>query len=409
MFRTWYVPAAALGALLRTAGAAPADPAPSEWRYVVPLPGDPFDHPPLRALTLSDEKPPDVVESAAYRGTHRRYAQLRYGSPASVRVTVVIDEAGPGNVDLYVDARRKRRIEATDRVAGKDLVWRLPLDAAFVNGEDTEKVRRAIVFRYFPAGRTLAFAAAGYLEGTATVAGKPVRARRADGDGNGRFNDPCDRLWLDLDGDGHFDPASEQFLYAPLLTVGGERYAVRTDERGGQLSLEPLQGTGTVRLAAQPAGGPARVVDVSATLIGRDGSAVSLAGTAPQALVPAGDYRLSTVAVALDDPAGGPRWTFLFSDQGRRGSPRWHAVARDGTLTLDPVGALELRTGLDAGATVKSGEALEFQPRLYTGDGLLVVTCVRGTPASSAGEASYAEGVLAGREGRIGTARCGFL
>ncbi len=404
MFHPWYA-AAAVAALL----AAGADPAPPPWRYVVPPPGDPFEHPPLRALPLSDEKPPDVTENVAYRGKHRRYAQLRYGSPASVRVTVVVDEVGPGEVDLYVDARRKRRIEPADRVAGKDLVWRMPLDAAFVKGEDTEKVRRAVIFRYGTVGRTLAFAAAGYLEGTATVGGKPVRARRSDGDGNGSFTDPDDRLWLDLDGDGRFDPMSEQFLYAPVLTIGADRYAVRTDERAASLTLEPLHGTGTVRLAARPVNGKGRVRDVAATLIGRDGSAVSLGGPTARAVVPAGDYRVSAVTVVLDDPAGGPRWTFVFSDQGRRGPPRWHTVAKDDTLVLDPVGALELRTGLDGPAAVKSGGDLEFQPRLYTADGLLIVTCVRGTPASPAGEESYAEGELTSKAGRVGSARCGFM
>jgi hypothetical protein len=409
MSRTGFLAAVTLVALSAHCRVGAADPAPHDWHYVLPPAGDPFEHPPFRALALSDEKPPDVVEDVAYRGKHHRYAQLRFGSPSSVRVTVVVDEVGPGEVDLYVDARRKRRIAAADRVDGKDFVWRLPLDAAYVKGEQTEKVRRAAVFRYGQVGRTLAFAAAGYLEGTALVGGKAVRARRVDGDANGFFTDPQDRLWLDLDGDGRFEPMSEQFLYAPVLAVGGSRYAVRTDEHGSWLSLEPLHGTGTVRLAARPSDRKSRVREVSATLVGRDGSAVSLGGTTPAAVVPAGEYRLAAVAVALDDPAGGPRWTFIFSDQGRRGPPLWHSVAKDDTLILDPIGSLELRTGLGKVGTVKSGGDLEFQPQLFTEDGLLIVSCARGTPASPAGEESFAESVLAGKNNRVGSARSGFL
>jgi hypothetical protein len=409
MSQTRFLAAVTLVTLWALTRVGAADPAPHDWHYVLPPAGDPFEHPPPRALALSDEKPPDVVEDVAYRGKRRRYAQLRFGSPSSVRVTVVVDEVGPGEVDLYVDARRKRRIGAADRVAGKEFVWRLPLDAAFVKGEDTEKVRRAAVFRYGQVGRTLSFAAAGYLEGTALVGGKAVRARRVDGDGNGSFTDPQDRLWLDLDGDGRFDPTSEQFLYAPVLAVGGARYAVRTDERGSSLSLEALHGTGTVRLAARPSDRKSRVRDVTATLIGRDGSAVSLGGTAPAAVVPAGEYRLAAVTLALDDPAGGPRWTFIFSDQGRRGPPRWHSVAKDDALVIDPIGSLELRTGLGKAGTVKSGGDLEFQPQLFTGDGLLIVACVRGTPASPAGEESFADSVLAGATARVGSARSGFM
>ncbi len=46
--------------------------------------------------------------------------RLRYGSPSSVRVTIVLDEIGRGEADLYVDANRNRRIEWPDRVAGEN-------------------------------------------------------------------------------------------------------------------------------------------------------------------------------------------------------------------------------------------------------------------------------------------------
>jgi len=59
------------------------------WRFVAPPPGDPFEHPPWRAISLSPAKPEDVAEKAVYRGRRRRYAQLRYASPGSTRVTVV--------------------------------------------------------------------------------------------------------------------------------------------------------------------------------------------------------------------------------------------------------------------------------------------------------------------------------
>jgi hypothetical protein len=88
------------------------------WRFVLPAPGDPFEHPPFRAPVLSREKPEDVGEKVSYRGTSRRYAQLRFGNPGSIRVTVVLDEVGPGDIDLFVDANRDRKIDDRDRVAG---------------------------------------------------------------------------------------------------------------------------------------------------------------------------------------------------------------------------------------------------------------------------------------------------
>ena len=71
---------------------------------------------------LGREKPEDLIEKAAYRGdpARRRYAQVRFGSAGSIRVTVVLDEVGPGEADLYVDAERNRRIDDHDRVAAAD-------------------------------------------------------------------------------------------------------------------------------------------------------------------------------------------------------------------------------------------------------------------------------------------------
>lgn len=55
--------------------------APHGWRYVVPERGDPFEHPPWRAVGLSATRPADLVEKVVYRA-HPRYAHLRSGEGA---------------------------------------------------------------------------------------------------------------------------------------------------------------------------------------------------------------------------------------------------------------------------------------------------------------------------------------
>ena len=230
---------------------------------------------------------------------------------------------------------------------------------------------------------TFSFAAAGYLEGTVKAGGRQHAARRSDGDGNGFLTDLQDRLWIDLDDDGRWDPASEQFLYTTILALGAARYAVRSDELGTRLDLEPLEGTGTVRLKVKrPAAAP-RVVEVHATLIGRDGSAVGLAREGEGVTVPAGEYRVGTLTLAFDDPGGGPRWSFVFSDNGGKPDHKWYKVEREGAVVIDPVGTLELQTGLEVDTTkaIRAGIELPLQPKLYTGDGLLINTCFRGTPS----------------------------
>jgi hypothetical protein len=389
--------------------AAGPDPDLAAWRYVLPPPGDPFEHPPMRALGMGRETPEGVVEKVAYRGARRRYGQLRYGSAGSVRVTLVLDEVAPGEADLYIDADRNRRIEAKDRVAPAGArSWLVPLDVAIVEGERTRYERRAFALRLGSSGLTFGGAAAGYHEGSVRVAGRDHPARRTDGDGNGRLSDPQDRLWVDLDDDGRWDPVDEQFLYAPVFPMAGARYAARSDEYGRRLVLEPLEGSGTIRLAFARPG--MSVAELSATLIGRDGSAVGLSGVTGGAVVPVGNYRVGTVTLSLDDPGGGPRWSYVFSDSGARGDPAWYRVAKGDEVAVDPLGTIDLTTGLEGVNPRKPGDDLSLRPGLYTGDGLLIVTCFRGTPTSPAGDdGPGAEVSLNDREGRpLATASSGF-
>ena len=114
----------------------------------------------------------------------------------------------------------------------------------------------------------------------------------------------------------------------------------------------------------QTAQGLPAAVELSATLIGRDGSAVGLTGERAQATVPIGEYRLGTVTCAFEDARGGPRWNFVFSDIGRRGEARWYKVEQGDTAAIDPIGVLEFKTAPKArgrGAPVTiSGFSLSF-------------------------------------------------
>ncbi|HEV7224876.1 MAG TPA: hypothetical protein VGN42_19355, partial [Pirellulales bacterium] len=299
-----------------------------DWEFVLPPPGADHEHPPLRAIPLSADKPDDLQESAQYRGASRRYAQLRYGSPSAARLALVIDEISAAKADLYVDVNRNRTIEAKERCSAEGRLWRVPLDVEYVQGEVIKRYPRELIFRRGTTGRTLSFAAAGYLEGQTALGPddhKRRRVRRIDGDGNGFFTDPQDRLWIDLDVDGAWDPVKEQFLFATILTLEGVRYAVRSDERGTQLALGKLEGTGLLRLVlperpaaeaatADKSDGAGRIVEAAVTLVGRDGSAIGLREVGASVTAPIGEYRVSALTVALEDRHGGPRWTFVFSD-----------------------------------------------------------------------------------------------
>src|SRR6516225_9866441 len=136
--KTWLAVSLTIVSIVAIEHTCPADQRETEstsWRYVTPPLGEPFAYPPLRAISLSDQRPADLEERITYRGKKQRYAQLRYGSPSSVRISIVVDEIGPNDVDLYVDARRNRAIEPADKVSGDKLTWRVPVEVAVVEGD----------------------------------------------------------------------------------------------------------------------------------------------------------------------------------------------------------------------------------------------------------------------------------
>jgi hypothetical protein len=386
-----------------------SDASPPACRYVVPARGDDFEHAPFRALVRSRQKPDELVEKAHYRGAQaeRRYAQIRFGSPSSTRVTLVIDTLANGEVDLYADTARTLSIDDRDRAtpraardsARRERIWQLPLAVAIVEQDAVKTVPRSVVLRLGASGQTLGYAAAGYFEGRVTLGAheeleqgkkhrRTVAARRVDGDGNGFLADAQDRIWIDLNGDNKFDATSEQFLYNSVLNLEGARYVVLSDQLGTRLGFEPLLGTTTLRLAIASKDGAgltaARGIDVRATAVGRDGSVFALTGAEP-ATVPAGDYRVSDVTISLDDPKGGERWSFVFSRGGIINPPRWYKAAKDAVVTIDPIGSPRFEVELrDPVATAKPGEEVSLRPALYTGDGLLIVTAYRGNPVSPA-------------------------
>src|SRR5262249_27479512 len=142
------------------------------------------------------------------------------------------------------------------------------------------------------------------------------------------------------------DSSSEEFLFAPILRLGDERFAVRADARGEQLSFARLEGTAKLRLRLLAAIKPEQVEEIQAAVQSRDGVVANLRGFDTALTVPTGNYRVSSLLLTLKDPKGGISWGFVFNDNGGK-DPSWHALAKDAEVALDPVGSLDF--ALDAG------------------------------------------------------------
>jgi hypothetical protein len=369
-----------------------------DWNYVVPPSGDPMEHPPFRALALSAEKPDGLKEAVAYRGARRQYAQLRFGSRDSTQVAVVLDRVSESEVDLYVDVGRTRAITSRELVRGNGRTWRIPLDMAIGRDAGVKTTSRKVIFELGRTGRTLSFAACGYLEGKVRLGDHACTVRRMDGDANGLFADPQDRIWIDLNADGQWDPLEEQFLFGPILTIGSARYAVRADELGERMALDELRGTGNVKLALSPK--LAKLASkVHLTMVGRDGSVACLQGDGAVAAVPIGDYRPGTLAISLGAPDG-LTWHYVFSSEGASAERTWHKVEQNKTISIDPVG--ELKLSADVSIARQPGASISIQPGLFTGDGLAVRTIHRGESASERmGDSPTVEIKLATANGKV--------
>lgn len=367
------VPSIALVALALAAATARARA--DEWRWVVP-PQPKFAHAPLRALPLSERKPDDVALRFTPSG-RASWAQLRFGTADSRRVALLLVEKDDGGVELYADANRDRALDASELVsAGPEeaggATWKLPLRVAAADEELSDLPPRELLFRLGKGRVALTYAVLGCLEGTISFGKRTVRVRRVDADGNGLLDDLQDALWFDLSGTGEWDALEERVACAPLVALEGSRWLVRTDPFGRRLALEEVKGTGTLTLAPAALAKGVEAGELTVTLAARDGSAFLARGKSPSLTLPAGDYRVAALTIALT--SGGASTSYTFTREFLGPDTNWHALAAGATLALDPLGAVKFDVEVKPNGAVAPGTALSVQPTLTTSEGLHIVT-----------------------------------
>ncbi|HZN32157.1 MAG TPA: hypothetical protein VFB80_00010 [Pirellulaceae bacterium] len=369
------------------------------WNYVVPTAGEPMEHPPLVPLVLFDKRPELVTNEPAYRSAKPLYGLLRYGSDTSPQVVVVLDERSVsggglrdgGELDLYVDAARDPEITARQIAAGEGRLRRAAIksEIAYLD-RVAEEFPRQVLFRRGALGSSLGVATLGYLEGQVTLNGKPVAARRVDGDANGLFSDPRDRLWLDLNADGQWDAFSEQFPVQPVMLLAGKRYAVRTDQAGTRLALEEVTGVGTLKLQLRSLAAGATIRSLEVALMGDDGSAYAARADGAAMTVPAGKYAMRSLRVSLLPADSSKPWTFQFTRYEPPDEGEWQRIGPGEEVTIDPCGQLRLAVeGDELKRPVKPGQMLTIHPRLYTAGGLLINSCDFHEKPAELGDSSH--------------------
>ena len=286
--------------------------------------------------------------------------------PGGRKRLAVVWHAATGT--LWLDADGDGRFAAAERHA----LAAKPLEASIALPADGGSVPRTLLVRR--RGDGVAWAVRGYTAGSVTVAGKPVAAMLTDGDADGGFDGAgVDRVWLDLDGDGAFDPLTEQFLLGGAVAANGTAVLVspRRDGLGAAARERPSE-TGSLRVEVNTQPG-AEVVELTANYVSEFGELVAVREAGKPVKLPVGKYRIDSAALTLR-AADGKVWHYSFWSPGRKYDLEVTTGRRTDHAPLDGLKvAVEFAEGVGA-AGAAPGSAVRVQPDVTNG-GLSMSRC----------------------------------
>ncbi len=235
------------------------------------------------------------------------------------------------------------------------------------------------------------------MQGRLDLGGKKYAALIVDGNANGCFDTVGqDRVWIDLNEDGRFDPLTEQFPLGKPITRGGEVYVVRSDASASAVVANLRSaGQGKLRLAlAKKLTGPGKI---SAELVSDLGELVSIDKLDEPTAVPFGEYRVSSLKVEAPDSAG-QTWTYNFDNEKTKNyavpANRETAIVLLRRLRMDV--ALQLENG-----KASPGQTVSIQPKLLADRSLNLTSCTIGTAADCRRAEGNAEVLLLAPGGKV--------
>ncbi len=366
--------------LLLAAALAGAEP--GGWKFVDEPTRDGRSVVAFRTVELADApacplQPGDVPPSGS------RFGSVPLGPAGRHRLGIVwCADSGT----LWFDADGDGRYSAAER----HVLGARPLEVAVAVpfGGGREQTRTLSIRRR---GEGLAWALRGYTVGTIPLHGKAVPAMLTDGDANGCFDDAgADRVWLDLDGDGRFDPLTEQFPLGTAIRLGGTGLLIQPQPDGlGVRVRERPNETGTLRVGV---GTPAPVVELTVEYVSEFGERAVVRETNRPVRVPVGKYRIQSLRLRLAD-GNGPVYLYAFGD----GGSKYDVVVSPKRETVhEPLAGLKLSVKQDPEAA--PGGTVWVYPNVTAG-GLYLAKCEAGTRFAVSGREVAATITLTGPDG----------
>lgn len=285
----------------------------------------------------------------------------------------------PQHGALWIDANRDGHYDARERhtlTEGK-------LELKVTLATDTATVERTLILRRRDDG--LSYTLRGYKTGTITLGDKAYPALLLDKNNDGCFDGAGkDRIRIDLNQDGHFDPLTEEFLLGAALQHAGVYHFLRANPAGTQVTVRSRpQETGAVRFHVKH-DEDASVAKLSAHLVSEWGELHEVTAAGTPIKLPAGKYSLDSLQLTLQDSTK-RFWHYRFAADGQYQFEIKPGESRDINLVPD------LLAAVGGPPQARPGERFQVHPNLVTSTGLYLTRASR----SYSAEEQYGEDLRA--------------
>ena len=224
----------------------------------------------------------------------------------------------------------------------------------------------------------------------------------ADGNADGLFDTVGeDRVWIDLDDDGRFDPLLEQFPLGKPITSAGKLFVVSSNATASAVRARRRSGA-EAKLRAVVGGKPPKArAKIDIELISDLGELVSIDRADAPVPVLAGEYHVVSAELSLPDK-GGRTWTYHFG--GRGGGALRVEAGQERRLELLKHLVLEAWAQPPGGMAMPGG-TVNVRPELLADDSLSLTSC-RVEDSEQQPEAEVT--LLSPAGARLSSGRCGF-
>jgi hypothetical protein len=327
------------------------------------------------------------------------YGLVPVGPKSETALAIVWCPKAASGPELWLDANADGQLSADERhpVSGRELAI---VATITVHVEpQPQRIQRTLLFRRSILGDGLRYAVRGFAQGSLMLGGDEHRALLVDGNADGCLDTVGqDRVWIDLDGDGHFDPLTEQYPLGRPVAKAGEIYVIRSDPLATAV-LANRRSTAQGQLRLTLANKPDPASKASVKLISDLGELVAIDKLGEPVAVPIGEYRISWLKLEMTDAAG-QLWTYSFREDRAKNV----AVETGRETRIAMLGTLAMNVTLDvdpAGGKARPGDTLVISPKLVADDSLCLSSCTIGKDDLARSAEGGAEIHLLSADGKV--------